>query len=450
VDALNESFSSSINSSNQPQQPRRGTASSVGTGAPLYIICERSQIKSFRSADIASSSGRYVFLPVDVHDVKDAKNSFKKLCRACVPSAASADLINEMQQQQQQQQQQGKPATKAKLVGIATKLSATNRSGRKKSMNNLSHLANDTAATNSNTAANVTNNNAAGLHKQLQESKWFEQLQLIMNIANLVVDRMDGETGASVMVCLEEGWDLTAQVSSLAQLLMDPYYRTIEGFAVLVEREWLSMGHRFTRRNNHTIDDQTGFAPIFLQFLDLVHQCVSQYPNAFEFNEFYLEFVAYHYVSNRFRTFLLDSECERVQYGLVSGSGDVNGGGGGVGSGGNCSMAAQLTLNMNKYIGDGITLSASSASSSQFINLHTNVSHALASAISPSTTCIWEYIHKVHYNSAKFFNFNYQPNLWRHCVLKPSSELYKLRLWRYYFKETLCTGKFIYGQFNLI
>jgi hypothetical protein len=23
-------------------------------------------------------------------------------------------------------------------------------------------------------------------------------------------------------------------------------------------------------------------------------------------------------------------------------------------------------------------------------------------------------------------------------------------LWRYYFKETLCTGKFIYGQFNLI
>ena len=123
-----------------------------------------------------------------------------------------------------------------------------------------------------------------------------------------------------------DGWDRTSGLTSLALLLIDPHYRTLDGLCLLIAREWCSFGHRFGWRTgtgspdkdherSDARDDQR--APIFLQFVDAVWQLTRQFPRAFEFNERALCALAEHSYSGAFGTFLLDSEAQRGAAGLA-------------------------------------------------------------------------------------------------------------------------------------
>ncbi len=83
--------------------------------------------------------------------------------------------------------------------------------------------------------------------KNIEESVWLANLRLILR-AGWDTAYQISCNGVNVLIHCSHGWDRTAQVSMLAQLFLDPYFRTLEGFMVLIEKDWLAFGHAFRIR----------------------------------------------------------------------------------------------------------------------------------------------------------------------------------------------------------
>ncbi|XP_069617545.1 phosphatidylinositol-3,5-bisphosphate 3-phosphatase MTMR4 isoform X1 [Ranitomeya imitator] len=146
----------------------------------------------------------------------------------------------------------------------------------------------------------------------LESTKWLQHLSVMLKAATVVANAVDREE-RPVLVHCSDGWDRTPQIVSLAKLLLDPYYRTLEGFQVLVETDWLDYGHKFGDRCGHqeNAEDQNEQCPVFLQWLDCVHQLLHQFPCHFEFNHTFLVKLVQHTYSCLYGTFLSNNPCER-------------------------------------------------------------------------------------------------------------------------------------------
>lgn len=88
----------------------------------------------------------------------------------------------------------------------------------------------------------------SGYYTKLEESGWLRHLRLILLSGVFAAEKLHFD-GHSVLVHCSDGWDRTAQICSTVQLILDPFFRTMEGFAVLVEKEWCAFGHKFQGKN---------------------------------------------------------------------------------------------------------------------------------------------------------------------------------------------------------
>jgi hypothetical protein len=84
----------------------------------------------------------------------------------------------------------------------------------------------------------------------LKRSGWLKHISALLE-GTLIIARNVHINSSHVLIHCSDGWDRTSQLSALAQICLDPYYRTLDGLAVLVEKDWCSFGHRFWDRCGH-------------------------------------------------------------------------------------------------------------------------------------------------------------------------------------------------------
>ncbi|XP_038159413.1 myotubularin-related protein 10 [Cyprinodon tularosa] len=147
----------------------------------------------------------------------------------------------------------------------------------------------------------------------IENSRWLEYVRMFLKLSAEVVYSLDGKN-VSVILLEEEDRDLNCVVSSLVQLMLDPHFRSLNGFQSLVQKEWVMAGHRFLDRCNHLKKNENKESPLFTLFLDCVWQMTNQYPAAFEFTEAYLTVLSDSMWIPFFSTFLFNSskQCSQV------------------------------------------------------------------------------------------------------------------------------------------
>ncbi len=176
----------------------------------------------------------------------------------------------------------------------------------------------------------------------LRRSGWLRHQVAILE-GTLLIVRNIHVNHSNVLIHCSDGWDRTSQLSAVSQLCLDPYYRTTRGFQVLIEKDFISFGHRFLDRCGHLSSEKFFLAPadaagssdvaqaliasvqnrfsgnhhlketspVFHQFLEAVRNIQRQFPARFEFNELFLRDLHTHLYSCQFGTFLFNSERER-------------------------------------------------------------------------------------------------------------------------------------------
>ena len=98
------------------------------------------------------------------------------------------------------------------------------------------------------------------------KADWLNHVYAVLDVSNKV--KMAVQEGRTVIVHCSDGWDRTSQVCSGnsnlsllfqallgAALMLNPRYRTFEGFLSLIQKDWLSMGHKCADRLNLSLSN---------------------------------------------------------------------------------------------------------------------------------------------------------------------------------------------------
>lgn len=105
---------------------------------------------------------------------------------------------------------------------------------------------------------------------------------------------------------------------TILQIVCDPRYRTIAGFCILLEKDWIQVAFPF---RDHVLSRETkGDAPALELTLHLVWMIVQAHPTMFEYDEHLLSFILDNIFACRFSTFSIASrrDVDRLRQTVVN------------------------------------------------------------------------------------------------------------------------------------
>uniref|UniRef100_M4BKR6 Myotubularin phosphatase domain-containing protein n=1 Tax=Hyaloperonospora arabidopsidis (strain Emoy2) TaxID=559515 RepID=M4BKR6_HYAAE len=192
-----------------------------------------------------------------------------------------------------------------KALGKGTEISS-NYPGAKLNFMNIDNIhsvrqSQTALATIFETKKNANDDTSSSFYGRIEASGWLRHVRLVLKASVDLAQTV--HNGTSVLTHCSDGWDRTAQMVALAELMLDPYYRTLRGL-------------QFALRSGHARSDVSNDqrSPVFLLWLDCVWQYLRQYPTECEFNESLLLALADHVYSCKFGTFMFDCEQQRTDF----------------------------------------------------------------------------------------------------------------------------------------
>ena len=140
---------------------------------------------------------------------------------------------------------------------------------------------------------------------------YFQQLQALLRPAIFTANNLN--EGISSLIHCDNGLQSTSAICSIVKLLVDPYYRTCQGFGVLLQEEWLSMGFDFSASLGFKIgSNEKQTSVTFLLFLDCCYQIMNQIPTSFGFDSLFLIYIFESILNCKYGNFLLACDKERI------------------------------------------------------------------------------------------------------------------------------------------
>ena len=81
---------------------------------------------------------------------------------------------------------------------------------------------------------------------QFTKTKWSQYIEEVLGKA---FDVGIGLSKNNILIHCPNGDDGSCVLSSLSQIVMDPFYRTFKGFKTIIHKEWLYFRHNFIKKS---------------------------------------------------------------------------------------------------------------------------------------------------------------------------------------------------------